>query len=367
MNPSVYKNNPLNSNPMFSYYSLSAINNDQNRQSKQVLRFVDTRNSPYLMNPAYYHLSIIRFSVQTSDVLPIFIPQALLGQNNPNKLIYEITMINSGSTGQTENITYIPSNALASINPPISNIDLTNDYYYVYTMQQWVKMINATIATLCTSLTIARCFFNYNISSGLLEFYVPTSWTTEKIYFNESFKTLMLSFPYIYEYDVVMGQNAWRLDWSNNNNLNVVVINSVNYYKIEQENSSLSVLNPVKSIVFESSLLPVLPSNGSKPIVFGSSVTHFGNGNNSSISSEITDIQISPSKDNNYQGSVLYIPTAEYRLFDLTSSPPLSSIEISVYWKDQFNNNHPVLIPPGMSCDLKLLFRRKDFDNQTIE
>lgn len=349
----------------FVYYGLTAINADQNKPIKQPLKFVDIRNTPYLYSPEKYSLSIIRFNVKTSDYLPVFIPEAKLGQSDPNKLIYEITLIDAAGTALTQNITYIPTNTTISINPPITLIDMSNDYYYIYNMNQWIKMMNATLSTMCNSLLVANAFFNYDNTTGKISLYVPTSWTTEKIYFNESLKVLLMTFPYIYEYDPNNGKDMYRLDWYNNNYLNTVTLNSINYYKMEQTTSSTSIFNPVKSIVFESSLFPIIPSSTSKPYLFGQPVNG-GEGANCQFSPEITDLQLTGEIEQSYQGTIQYIPSAEYRLFDLSRSSPLSTIEINVYWRDQFNNKHNVYLPPSCSCDILLLFRRKDFGNQTV-
>ena len=58
----------------------------------------------------------------------------------------------------------------------------------------------------------------------------------------------------------------------------------------------------------------------------------------------ITDFE---SQDNNgygFQGTLSYTPTAEYRMIDFnnSSSEKLNNIDISVYWKDQYSNLHPV-------------------------
>ena len=74
------------------YMDLQIINNNQNNnEPPPVLRFEETRNSPFLAgDSADYFVSILRFSVQTGNELPVFIPSIETGidQMDINKTIY---------------------------------------------------------------------------------------------------------------------------------------------------------------------------------------------------------------------------------------------------------------------------------------
>jgi hypothetical protein len=59
---------------------------------------------------------------------------------------------------------------------------------------------------------------------------------------------------------------------------------------------------------------------------------------------------------------VVYNPGAEYRLIDMHSCMNLNKVDIIVYWKDTFGNIHPFELQPGCSANVKLMFRRKDFN-----
>ncbi len=47
---------------------------------------------------------------------------------------------------------------------------------------------------------------------------------------------------------------------------------------------------------------------------------------------------------------------------DMRSSMNLNRIDLIVYWKDTFGNIHPFELRPGCSANVKILFRRKDFN-----
>jgi len=143
---------------------------------------------------------------------------------------------------------------------------------------------------------------------------------------------------------------------------NPITIGGVQYYEISQESTSIGLLNPVNSIVFTTSLLPVSNALTSPPQVFNANAGLNSNGNNSNISPIITDFQVNVSNGSTYKNNITYTPTAEYRLVDLRSDTPLSSIELSVFWKDQYGTVHPFRLASGCSCNLKLMFRKKDFN-----
>ena len=59
---------------------------------------------------------------------------------------------------------------------------------------------------------------------------------------------------------------------------------------------------------------------------------------------------------------IIYNAGAEYRLRDLNSYMNLNRINIIVYWKDTFGNIHPFELQPGCAANVKIMFRRTDFN-----
>ena len=77
------------------YYDCSIINNDQSAIKKPPrIVFNDIRSIPILSSPEQYQLSVIRFSLQCANSLPIFIPFIQINNvdDNPNLTTYSITM-----------------------------------------------------------------------------------------------------------------------------------------------------------------------------------------------------------------------------------------------------------------------------------
>jgi hypothetical protein len=126
--------------------------------------------------------------------------------------------------------------------------------------------------------------------------------------------------------------------------------------QIFQEISPISIWNPVDSIVFTTSLLPIIPSQTSVPKIYDAFNSNFRINGFANISNIITDFQISIVPGNDYRDNITYIPKGEYRLIDMFSSYNLNKMDLNVYWKDIFGNLIPFYLQPGSNANVKLLF-----------
>ena len=137
--------------------------------------------------------------------------------------------------------------------------------------------------------------------------------------------------------------------------------------QIYQDHTTAALMNPVQSIVFTSTLLPVNMENVGTPLILnGANINQVNVGSTANILPVVTDFVVALSATNNYQPDITYVPTGEYRLVDLYGTSPCKQIDISVFWKDVYGINHPFLLGSGCSGSLKVMFRRKDFNNTEI-
>ena len=120
---------------------------------------------------------------------------------------------------------------------------------------------------------------------------------------------------------------------------------------------------PITSIIFTTSLLPVLPSLLGVPQLFSGRNVGVSNQDNNNIINSVTDLEVNLTRGDEYLPNVIYEPTAEYRLLDLQSNAPLTSIQISVVWKDIFGQVHDFYIQNGCGATLKVMFRKKAYNN----
>jgi hypothetical protein len=132
-------------------------------------------------------------------------------------------------------------------------------------------------------------------------------------------------------------------------------------YYMQQPYSTGATLCPIQSLVFTTTLVPVLPQLIGVPRSLSDNVgTGGASGQNDNISNEITDLVVNLVNGTEYFPNVLYLPTAEYRLIDLQSNAPLYGIQINVLWKDVYGIQHDFYLQNGCSCSLKVMFRKKN-------
>jgi len=118
----------------------------------------------------------------------------------------------------------------------------------------------------------------------------------------------------------------------------------------------------VKQLVFTTALMPIQNELVGLPGVLNSNSALDTDAQNNNFSPVITDFEVPLVTGDEIKPSVSYSPSGEYRLTDLMSNTPIRSIQISVFWKDQYGVNHPFLLEPGCYSSLKILFRRKVFN-----
>ena len=196
------------------------------------------------------------------------------------------------------------------------------------------------------------------------------------IYFNNALYSLFPSFPYMFNsssgdlnyklvFEDLYGVNSLSATVNTlsilNDTTNTVTNTTRSGIQIVQEISSVTLWNCISSIVFTSSLLPIVPTQTSKAKVYDSLTNNLATDGQPNISNIITDFEIVIDKDNQYRPDICYSPTAEYRLIDMYSTYNLNKIDISVFWKDKFGNLNPIYLNAGCSANVKLLFRKKIF------
>ena len=282
--------------------------------------------------------------------------------------------------------------------------DITSQYYYVYNYEVWINQVNQAMTNAFWGLSGKV----YATSAGALPMtgstvtnYAPpfVSWNSAEdiaiitaddtgfgqssgaakniifISFNQPLSTLLDSFPYSYP-DVPADSNLYSYLIFNTSagagffivqNYSVFPPSITNGYtgiQIYQDHQTASLLNPVQSIVFTSTILPVVMENVGQPLILnGTAPTQSVIGSNANIFPVVTDFIVPFSALNQYVPDISYVPNGEYRLVDLYGTSPANQVDIQVFWKDQYGLLHPFLVGSGCSGSLKLMFRRKNFGN----
>ena len=150
--------------PHHVYLDLDVINNNENNKVLPSLRFEEIRNTPFLEgDSSEYFCSIVRFTIQTGNSLPVFIPKIKIGQPDKAITIYVVTLkwtTTSGSSPITytanRNVTYTPEDLVAPDPlPPLDKQDISSSFYYVHNYGHFITMVNTTLLGCMNDLRFA--------------------------------------------------------------------------------------------------------------------------------------------------------------------------------------------------------------------
>lgn len=385
------------SSPFHVYLDLEVRNDDiVPTDNPPPLSFDETRLQPFLKGDASdYFCTIARFTLQTSNSIPIFIPEidwsitpSTSTPTTPPYIttIYKITVKQAESSDpdkvETASLVYTPSDTTLPV--PVSEADgtsQTNRFYYVNNYQQLMDMINNAFISLFGKVHIRNLghdtppYMEWDSASATASLnadqyyfdlgfgpHVTTQW---EIYFNSRLYDLFNTLPATLvntsgdlNYRLNMFGNPGNLvqqvtkDSSGNQKYNII---------ISQELSTISNMSPFDSIVFTSTSLPIIPQQSSTPKVITSDNKVITGNGLPNIANVLTDFQLPLSATNHYKPVISYAPAGEYRLIDMYGNTDLRRIDLQVFWKDKKGVMHPLLLYPGCFASVKMLFRSKHF------
>jgi len=331
-----------------------------------------------------------------------------------NATFYPIFAFNS--TIQYNRLTF----TVSPITPTLSTQDITTGYYNCYSVKWWLNCVNRTLAllwadigglvnyapqmvvdsntnliTLMTPYITATNtpFVNFAVSDNVAS---TASWLgtgsvpaiTHSIFFNEPMFNLFSAFPSIrygntitnaqlnvasqLAIDGVFSKLAYYIQATNYNFKNTHLVNSSlvsqpqEWFITESEYSPVPIWNPIASLIFSTTFLPVVMSLTTTPTVFGSNPydkTYIANnGNTSNISTMISDIQVPLVSGSEYKPTVLYNPASEYRMIDLLGQVPPKQASFTISFKTKFGEIIPFTLGALCGANLKIMFRRKRYN-----
>lgn len=191
------------------------------------------------------------------------------------------------------------------------------------------------------NIEVATLYFNNNLFGMFSNF--------DNVYINEGEKTNEIIVPN------VIGQNLTTLT-------DPYTGAQTSYYLVQQDYESTSTLwSPIESIVFTSTLLPLVFEQTADPVRFGEGNDNGFASGRPAFSPIITDVALTNENANSYRTFIQYAPTAEYRLASFhRSKASITSIDIQVYWKNRLDGKlYPIQMFNGSSVSVKIMFRRR--------
>lgn len=209
-------------------------------------------------------------------------------------------------------------------------------------------------------------FFNeplMNLLSGFTSVYYGNTFDRPLVPRCGDEQTILLagSRPYLFNY-YVQPINYHGINVITTINKTVDPPTKTNFYMTTSEYSPVPMWSPIQSIVFSTTLLPVVPSLTTAQLpfnVFNGSNGSQSTGNNSQISNMLSDIQVGLVSGSEYAPTILYVPSSEFRLIDMNGTTGIRSASFSVAWKTKYNQVIPFRLGAQCGANLKILFRRK--------
>ena len=378
------------------------------------LVFNEARAQPYINCASEYFMSVLRFSIDSQN-LPLFIAEPIAGLPASGVgiyTIYSVSIIDAGIAYKA-NVLWTPQNKITQT-PVTADNYTSNPWWYCYSYEYFINLINNAFAECVTDgATGPAPFITYQ--NGIISivgdkaiYQTDVDGTTagSEVYMNTSLYNLFCSLPAIKKAEPLvipgssgLNENYQLLFVENPSGLTTIQVPTdftvppvtLPYVAIKSscDFSPLATWNPIQSIVFTTSLLPVVPELNAKPAIYGSSnniytTTLVPNGQQKNPDGSVTSLYTNSTYLNNqnaevrtilfefvapatlngveYRPVVNYFPTSEFRLVDLYDDKPINQLEISGFWKDRYGNLIPYLLSAGATASIKIMFRKKVFN-----
>ena len=346
------------SEPNTIFYNAKVSN--QTTTNVDNLIYTDNRASPILTNPNDWRVGVVRFNIPTSQI-PLF--RYYSSFSNP-------TVIPGGEHIVT--LRNVATNQYYSDELKLFSLNLSNPLdNTIYSISQYLTMLNASLQASFLALFAAGYPINrppsmsYNPITKLFRLYVPVEYSIPgqiiEIYvtypiarlFGSLGNTLNASYPY-------SGPGTNRFLWSvpfYTPALNTVIIGGFSYVFLEQEFQTVAKFNSIKNISFQvygiSTTAEYLSSNASDIKSQG----QFTEQGADLVNFVLTDFELTNTQAD--QSSIQFYPQGPLRWYDLNGNMPLRSIQIHLYYTDEFGLKYPITIGYLDTFTLKLEFRRK--------
>ena len=262
----------------------------------------------------------------------------------------------------------------------IDNIILpvSNPPFFVWNISEGLAVLNADVGISGTTdapgggfLTIATDYGNYSLTADPND-PTPDNYSQISIFFNSAMYQLFNSFPSIINgYGPIVSVNNFDIPGGNVQipcftyggiTVQTLPINPLdlsttsNFAQISQEYTTVPMLNPIESIVFTSTTIPISPEQSGSPLIYDETQNISSSKNNMIISS-ITDFQ---STNAQYRSYISY-QASIYRFIDLFGNKALSAVDLTCYYRLKSGQLMPFKLVSGASCSLKYLFRKRNY------
>ena len=381
------------SDPHHEYLDIQIVHNNTNNKQPIPVSFNQIKTENIVDNSEDYYLSVIRWNLDSA--LPVIIPEMQLATTqtaytgNTNYILNIIVGTSPATAPQlaitSRRVILVSDNALSST-PAYQPMQITDyygsSYYHINSIMSFLNMVNKALSDSFTALVAQygsmaefppkfvwnndrielifdKPFILYDdvvnkifITMNTELYYLFNSFSAKKIGSTVSSNTVGCDYA-------IMIYNNYSIDSYSDKPFSNQTLKDL--YVLYGEQSSVVNWSPVSSIYFATHAIPVNSSMSGAPQFSGQIVETTGNTTSQDV--VLTDFQIALNTGLEWQGQLYYQPSAEYRLFDLIGTTPLRNLNLNVYWKSKLGVSYPFLMNYGASCSIKIMFRKKSYNN----
>lgn len=351
-----------NIEPDYLYYDISIFNNTESGVTEKFpLSFTETRPEDFIERCGNYYLSVVRFNLGLSN-LPSFIPRIEGNQPDINKTIYKLILKIAGVT-TVLNVYWETQNPLVPLpSSPVIDQEFS-EYYFSNSYEHFLKILNSTIID-ANILGTETCYFQLNPDTNNIELITSASFAgpspTCEIGMNDPLKNLFSTFSFVVKPKPSLVVYPYQYWWNIEFPINAKIYNvALDLYILSTYTCPLALWNPVASIVFTSTTIPVVPNAVGPQKQFATNKILPSQENSNNVLNTITDFEVDIGPNSYYKPNISYLPTAQYRMIQLYGNSGMNQIQINVYWKDNHGGLH--LIELGNNCigNIKLMFVKR--------
>jgi hypothetical protein len=324
----MYHRNHINDASDHIYYNAQIFNPNSNTQQINA-EYSETRNDPLISSHdiSNYACTVTRFNVPLSSI-PIF---------TFREGAYSVTLVFGAQVVQVPLI--------------FTNRTPNGPDFGVYHFQHMLDMINTALATAMAGLVGVTNtdppFMIYDASTNLFSVLITEDFLdTDDI---DIFMNWQL-------FSLFQTLNAQVNGYSEPDGRDVLIftigtesLEFPGYYITTQELQALYLWYDLEKVIFKTSGIPILQTEVS----------------NANENGETRKDQILIDRNLNILGltdsltDVIYFPTGPYKLMDLKKGVDLRKLDFRVFWQNKAGEQFPLMIDPGQTVDIKMLFIRK--------
>jgi hypothetical protein len=345
------------------YYDLSLINNSEDHIRAE---FVDTRPQPILSNSDHYNVAVARIGIPTDNIQDFFLTTRRVSETTPGaQLEYE---------DQYTTLTFGGVNYSSLVVPTVNTNTASGDHY-IYFVKQYLTALNTSFLAAYTIFNAANpavCpsapMFIYNPTTRIITLICDDTYRTAPVeiwvnwniykkipgiysFFNGYYQAANANFPAGITLTQCYKDYKFNIaDFGNNINTYQYPAGGALWDEFPQEIESLGNMMDLQTIVLTSNL-PTIPQ-------WTAVSTDAGKASSLPILTDFEPIVGSGLETTNQAIRLQYQPSL-YRLIPMIKEAPIKTVQVNLFWQDKEGRLNPILIAPGESVNIKILFIKK--------